>query len=395
MQRFATGEIQGIRIRYVHYSSEVQVNDRDIMKQFCQRPCADFHSDYLPSSMDEGSRSETEDSGAPTERGDHISAEPTILLYLYSRLAPASIATILRVAIMKDVPFSELEIKEQCKSYRDAKLGGLTMRNFVVLKKDGIDSQYAVKMAWARDIVGLNPLQSELDWMHHLKAHHDSKKVTFPTGYGIIKDGIWGLLVMQNLPGPTIWEEMGEGEYPLSDKTANDIAAVLQELRENTKLRDNLPSPTALTPSGCWNPQGHIFPPDGEGGRLLDDRLDYQEFMSYRMKEASCNESIIPLTESIFTHGDISPHNIKRLPNGSLGLYDFEMSFFGPGWSEAYALYAADEESKYGEPLMKALIRCGMGIDEDTRRELDNFRFWFAKLGGAVAREERELGMKY
>jgi len=284
---------------------------------------------------------------------------------------------------MKGVPFSDLDIKEQCKSYRNAKLGDLSTKNFVVLKKRGVDSQYAVKMAGGFEVP---VLKYELDWMNHLRTHHISKKVTFPTGYGIIIDGDWGLLVMQNIPGQTMWEEMGKGDHPLSDKDADDIAAVLQELRKNTKLRDSLPSPRALTPSGPWNPQGYIFSPENDGGRLLDDKLDYQKFMSYRLKEALGNESTIPLTESIFTHGDISPHNIKRLPDGRLGLYDFQMSFFGPGWSEAYALYAANEKSEYTEPLMKAFIRHGMGVDEGMKRELDNFRIWFARFGGAVAR---------
>ncbi|KAH7910736.1 hypothetical protein BJ138DRAFT_72075 [Hygrophoropsis aurantiaca] len=303
---------------------------------------------------------------------------------------------------LTDVPFTDLEIIAQCKNYRDAKLGGPTTQRFVVLEQHGVPTQYAVKMGGVFEL----PLQHELDWMNHLNAQHTSSKVTFPTGYGIVDDGDeYSLLVMQNIPGRTMWEEMREGRDPLSDADADDIAAVVQELRANTALCDNLPSPNVLTPSGSWYAQGHMFPPFNEGGRVLADRQDYHAFMLARLKSAfgfhkddpndgveydAARSAVLPtLGERVFTHGDLSPHNIKRLPDGRLGIFGFGMSFFGPGWAEPYAVLIAGEDEKYAKPLREAFARRGMDVCADLKDELWEFRRWHFVFGCTFSLAER------
>ncbi|KAH7904444.1 hypothetical protein BJ138DRAFT_1106822 [Hygrophoropsis aurantiaca] len=145
-----------------------------------------------------------------------------------------------------------------------------------------------------------------------------------------------------------------------------------------------------------------MFPPDNEAGLRLAGRQHYQAFMADRLKhafefnkkdpkdgvefDAAKGAVLSTLGERVFTHGDLSPNNIKRLPDGRLGLFDFGMSFFGPGWAEPYAVLIAGEDEQYAKPLREAFKRVGMDIGADLQIELWGFRRWHFVLGGPFAR---------
>ncbi|KZP17018.1 hypothetical protein FIBSPDRAFT_1047131 [Athelia psychrophila] len=236
---------------------------------------------------------------------------------------------------MSSLPFTDDYIKKSCKAYRKSKQGGATKRNFHVLKDGaGKETDYAVKMAHGYGTPGL---RHERDCMLHLSTYVDPKKVVIPKGYTFIQDGDWGLLVVQNIPGKTMWELMDDGNEELSPNDANDIANAIQELRNVVQQ----PSDEALTPSAIlWNIKGHIFKPDNDGGRALQTKKEFEDFMDDRLTKVTGTTSRLPDAGYVFTHGDLSPHNIKRLPDGRLAILDYDMSFFAPTYWEPYALYA-------------------------------------------------------
>ncbi|KAK3170822.1 hypothetical protein OEA41_002906 [Lepraria neglecta] len=316
---------------------------------------------------------------------------------------------------MNSIPFSIPEIVKQGRDHLTAGKGDETQRNFVVLKRDGADSEYCVRMGSDFDAP---LLRDELAMMNHLKAYNPSKKLAFPTGYMVIEDrwegylangGPEGPIYGQNRqrtasnrlleshrkqssnglqqPGPTMWEAMKSGALRLSRKDADDIAEVLEALRESLKLRNSLPDSNALTPLGPWKPQAHFFAIDGDGGPMLKDTMELQAFMTKRLGLAQCDPAAVNLTNKRYIPGDLSPHNFKRLPDGRIGVLDCGRSFFGPGWWDVSGLRIAGEDTKWTEPLLKSLSDRGMSTTTAHDASMDKFARWFTQFGAAVARE--------
>ena len=123
---------------------------------------------------------------------------------------------------------------------------------------------------------------------------------------------------MENLRGPTIWEAMESGAQELSEEDANDIADALLALRENRTLCDILIKMNALTPLIHWDPEGPIFGFDNERGRVVDNRDNFHKFMAARFKAAEVDPEIVPVTTTVLTYGEPSPHNLKRCLNGTI-----------------------------------------------------------------------------
>lgn len=285
---------------------------------------------------------------------------------------------------MEDVPFTPTEILKQCRPRLQDPWGDKA--NFVVLQdKNGQDTDFAVKIACGFDKEGL---QYDLAMMQFLKQSTVSNKCTIPTGYGIIEDcSNNGYLVMQNLRGPTIWEVMDNGAQELSEEDANDIAVALLALRDARPLCDVLIKSNALTPLTHWHPQGPLFGYDNDGGRVVDDRDDFQSFMTVRFKEAKVDPEIVPVTTTVLAHGEPSPHNLKRCPNGTIGIMDLRTTFLAPAWWDYYAVHISRDGPQYAGPLKRAMISYGMGVSDDLLRELDTkFKEWFFYFGGAFAR---------
>lgn len=84
------------------------------------------------------------------------------------------------------------------------------------------------------------------------------------------------------------------------------------------------PKTEAVSSSKTWYTMGHIFKPDNEGGRLIQNYEEFEEFMTDHLHKATRTDSRLPQTQHVFTHGDDSPHNIMRLPDGRLAIFDFE-----------------------------------------------------------------------
>lgn len=73
----------------------------------------------------------------------------------------------------------------------------------------------------------------------------------------------------------------------------------------------------------------------------------------------------MPLFPYVFTSGDISPYNVIRLPNGRLGLYDWEMTAWLPAWWELGALILSPyDEAKFKKALLNAFERGGIVVGE-------------------------------
>lgn len=287
---------------------------------------------------------------------------------------------------MENVSMREEDIKNQCRAHlaKPSEGAGRGKRNFLVLKDGGFDSSFAVKIASGFDKWGL---EYDLAFMQFFEQYSSSKKYTVPIGYGIIEDDGYSYLVMQNVRGKTIWEVMDNGGQRLSDDDADAIAAAIVDMRADQGLSQLLTESNSLTPLCHWYPESPIFGYDNDGGRRVNDWTDFEKFMTVRFKEAGVDLEVVPLSPRVITHGELSPHNLKKCPDGSIGILDLRTAFAAPPWWEFYAIHSSKEDLNFAEPLMRAMIRHGMGIGDKTREELDNkFRPWFARLGGSFAR---------
>ena len=310
----------------------------------------------------------------------HAESQPSLYSLAFQLTFPIYSASITGLLIMEDVPFTPSEIMKQCRPRLQDRSGDKA--NFVVLQdKNGQDTDFAVKIACDFEREGLR-------MMRFLKQSTISNKCTIPTGYGIIEDRSNGYLVMENLRGPTIWEVMDNGAQELSEKDANDIAIALLAIRDAQSLCDILIKSNALTPLTYWHPQGPLFGYDNDGGRLVDDRDDFHNFMTIRFKEAKIDPEIVPVTTTVLAHGEPSPHNLKRCLDGTIGVMDLRTTFLAPEWWDYYAVHISRDGSQYAKPLKRAMTRYGMGVSDDLLRELDTkFTKWFFYYGGAFARQ--------
>lgn len=283
---------------------------------------------------------------------------------------------------MENVPFTVAEIKRQAKLHRTKPPGDQGSRNFKVLvDADGKESTFAIKMSMN---FGCSTLRIELSILNYLSDNIKSNNFVTSKGYGLIDDGLWELLVMEFLEGETVWEIMKKGQRSLSNKDADDIAAAYVELRTSLSLESS-----KLTPYGGWNPLGHVFPFDNDGGRYLEDRRDFESFMCIRLENAGISLADMPLFPYVFTSGDISPYNVKRLPDGRLGLFDWDMTAWLPAWWELGALILSPyDEAKYKKPLLNAFERRGIVVGESFGVELLKLHHGIALWGAKVLDEE-------
>ncbi|KAJ7750342.1 hypothetical protein B0H16DRAFT_1724738 [Mycena metata] len=150
--------------------------------------------------------------------------------------------------LTKPLLFTEEEILIQCRSHQRVKRDPAThdpKANFVGLQPKTAGS-FAVKIA-------MNLARSSLEYdmaFMELLNRSTSERYRVPEAYGIIDDGRSSYLVMDCLEGRTMSEIIASDEkQPLSDKDANDIAAVYQELRNDHRgLFQELIQSGSLTP---------------------------------------------------------------------------------------------------------------------------------------------------
>ncbi|KIJ25620.1 hypothetical protein M422DRAFT_72098 [Sphaerobolus stellatus SS14] len=293
---------------------------------------------------------------------------------------------------MQHVPFTDDEIRVQCRNHLAQRTPGVDddRANFVVLQPETSNGSFAVKIASDFDKPGL---RYELAFMTFLNKLPRSNRYKVPRGYGIVKDDNRDYLVMEYLEGPTMWEVMKYGAADLPERDANDIAAALQELRNNSKCRQDLLDSNRLTPLGHWHPQSYIFSPDRDGGRSVANLEDFKDFMTVRFEKAGVDMAIVPLSGWVLTHDDLSPHNFKRCADNRIGILDLRTTFLAPFWWEFYGLHQSRETEKWIIPLKKAMHRYEMAAPEPVVQELDDkWMDWFVKQGPSYGRMERKLG---
>lgn len=275
---------------------------------------------------------------------------------------------------MKYGPFTEKEIKRQCKIYRETHQRDRPFKNFVVLQLDGRDSKYGVKMAISFCV---NQLEQERDWMKFLSNNVDSKKIVVPKAYGIIEDKFWALLVMENISsGETIRQYMDREGGDLPADVADTIASTLVELRNILR-----PISDMITPRGGWTVQGTMFR-DNETSKLVNTVQDMAVYITDRFDKAGVSRADLPpLWPMVYTHGDPSSRNFMILPDGRMVFLDPGMSCFAPVWWEWYAFEFSSESEDYYVPLMKAFKKHGLVVSEESRGVLDIFRIWYWRYG--------------
>ena len=109
--------------------------------------------------------------------------------------------------------------------------------------------------------------------------------------------------------------------------------------------------------------------------------------MTKRLLLAKCDPTEIDLTDKRYIHGDLHPHNIKRLPDGRIGMIDFGRSFFGPGWWDVSVIRTANEHQNWTEPLLTSLSARGIRTTPAHDFIIRKFWFWFGRFGWAVTRQ--------
>ena len=286
--------------------------------------------------------------------------------------------------MMDGLPYTEAEIKAHCQTH----LASVKSRfddpeaRFVVLPPKGAGARYAVKLAGGFQKPALN---YERAFMEFLSS--DSKYYRVPKIYAMFEDKKYAYLVMEYLEGPTMWQVVKEGTTQLSPKDANDIAVAFLELRNGGKRIQDLQKAGSLTPLEHWDPQGHMFSPDGDGGRLLLNQSDFVSFMTSRFKEAGMDMSAVSLDEWVLTHGDLTPRNLKRCTDGRIGILDYRTMFLAPTWWEFYALHLCGESNFWVGPLKEAMRRQRITAPATLVEALDaKWIPWFSAKGGAWAR---------
>ena len=264
------------------------------------------------------------------------------------------------------------EIKKRCREHwAKGDREGAT-RNFVP-----ISSSLAVKIAgsWGRP-----QLQVEHAWIRYMAARVDPSKVVVPRPYALIEDDPLTYLLMDNIPGETI-EERLQGRSVLSDVDANTVCDAYLELRTVAPEGDQ------IVPGRSWPVQGHLYKPDAEGSLTVQTRQDFLAYMDDRLTRANDGvKTILPRTKYVFNHGDISPTNVKRLPDGRIAFLDFGMAVWGPDYWDAFMLTVAPYELGFVSPMRNAFDRRGLTVDPQTCQLLYEFMLWHGKVGKAVAR---------
>ncbi|MCJ1345029.1 hypothetical protein MMC31_003234 [Peltigera leucophlebia] len=93
--------------------------------------------------------------------------------------------------------------------------------------------------------------------------------------------------------------------------------------------------------------------------------------MHIRLENAGISLGNLRLFPYVFTIGDISPHNVKRLPDGRLGLFDWDMSAWLPEWWELSAMQLSFYDwEKFSKPLLDAFERRGVVVGESLRSDI-------------------------
>ena len=285
--------------------------------------------------------------------------------------------------MMDSVPYSNDEIFTQCRAH----LANISSRfddsraRFVVLQPKRSSISYAVKIDGAFE---KNELEYERAFMDFLQSPPTSYR--FPKTFGIIEDEQYAYLVMEYLEGPTLWQVMREGAIELPESDADDVVTALRELHNDQQSAQKLLQSRSLTPLGHWHPQGFIFAPDGDGGRLVLNLDDFISFMTIRFNAAEINMKHVPLDEWTLAHGDVTPENFIRCTDGRLGIVDCRTTFLAPSWWEAYALRVSGADPRWLGPLEKAMKRQKMNPPEALVEEMDKFPPWFCLQGGAYGR---------
>ncbi|KAE9396890.1 hypothetical protein BT96DRAFT_92546 [Gymnopus androsaceus JB14] len=265
------------------------------------------------------------------------------------------------------------DIKKQCKIHIKKHP---MLDKILVLKHNGQDTNFVVTFSW--------PYGAIVQHRAWLDFFSESKTITVPRVVRLLEDGFYGILVTEKLGGQTLRQVMNG--TPLSDEHADLIADTLQELRESVRPFEN----NKVTPLGQWTVQGHMFP-EGETARVVDTVDEMSSFLTERFQRAVGNEvPLPPLEDGVFSYGNLSPDSIKLLSNGQLAFVDFSQSCMGPRWWDWYALAISCEDEGFVDPLLSALRRKGLIVDEEFGGVMDDLHSWYALYGTVADIQERD-----
>jgi hypothetical protein len=185
---------------------------------------------------------------------------------------------------------------------------------------------------------------------------------------------------MDFLPGPTVLENIEDG-IPLSESDALKICDAYIALREIKPVGDE------LCPSGSWPIVGHVFFPDNEGGLTMNSRLEFNDYITNRLTRAH-EGMVVTLPEAgeyTFNYGDLSPSNIKLLPDGRVGFCDMGMAFWGPPYWDMFALVASGYDMEFRKTLLDAFQVKGILLAEETKEKMWKLMIWHGLCGNAIA----------
>ncbi|KAE9396888.1 hypothetical protein BT96DRAFT_92502 [Gymnopus androsaceus JB14] len=274
-------------------------------------------------------------------------------------------------------PLTDEEIKEQCRVHLE-KYPWLDDPEILLLKHNGQDTNFVVTFSWPYGAIQLEQHRAWLDFFS------ESKMITTFKVDRLLEDDLFGILVTEKLEGQTFRQVMNG--TPLSDEHADLIADTLQELRESVRSFEN----NKVTPLGQWTVQGHMFP-EGETARVVDTVDEMSSFLTERFQRAVGNEvPLPPLEDGVFSYGNLSPDSIKLLSNGQLAFVDFSQSCMGPRWWDWYALAISCEDEGFVDPLLSALRRKGLIVDEEFSGVMDDLHSWYALYGTVADIQERD-----
>ncbi|KAE9396889.1 hypothetical protein BT96DRAFT_1021086 [Gymnopus androsaceus JB14] len=270
-------------------------------------------------------------------------------------------------------PLTDEEIKKQCRTHLE-KHPWLDDPEILVLKHDDQDTNFVVTFSW--------PYEAIVQHRAWLDFFLESKTITVPKVDRLLEYGFYGILVTEKFGGQTLRQVMNG--TPLSDEHADLIADTLQELRESVRPFEN----NKVTPLGQWTVQGHMFP-EGETARVVDTVDEMASFLTGRFRRAVGNQVLLPpLEDGVFSYGNLSPDSIKLLSNGRLAFVDFNQSCMGPRWWDWYALAVSCEDKDFVDPLLSALKRKGLIVDEESSGVMDDLHRWYGLYGTVADIEE-------
>lgn len=123
-----------------------------------------------------------------------------------------------------------------------------------------------------------------------------------------------------------------------------------------------MPKGDELCPTGPRFLKGSIFQPFREGNLTKNSRTEFREYMNDRLKRADENKKMTfpELEAAYYNHGDLSPTNIKLLPDGRVAFFDQDAAVFASCDWDVFALRFSHYDGNFAKPLIGAFEQKGL-----------------------------------